>query len=136
MGTEVGTWMKLISGQPYEGSGILNALLSGNLSTIKEAIANISTSNSTSALFLLAWGILYTFMIAIMSLIGFIRMMRYGEVELRTMGILILVIMVYLIVIPGAAGEARFRVPAEPILAFLSAMILIPKLNKNSVENK
>ncbi len=136
LGTEVGTWMKLISGQPYEGSGILNALLSGNLSTIKEAIANISTSNSTSALFLLAWGILYTFMIAIMSLIGFIRMMRYGEVELRTMGILILVIMVYLIVIPGAAGEARFRVPAEPILAFLSAMILIPKLNKNSVENK
>jgi 4-amino-4-deoxy-L-arabinose transferase-like glycosyltransferase len=136
LGTEVGTWMKLISGQSYEGSGILNALLSGNLSTIKEAIANISSSHSAGALFLLAWGILYTFMIIVLSLMGFIRMMRYGEVELRTMVILMLVIVLYLIVIPGAAGEARFRVPAEPILAFLSAMILIPKLNKNLVEDK
>ena len=133
LGTEVGTWMKLISGQPYEGSGILNALLSGNLSTIKEAIANISTSNSTSALFLLAWGILYTFVITVLSLMGFIRMVRYGEIELRTMGFLILVIMLYLIVIPGAAGEARFRVPAEPILAFLSAMTIMPKPEKNLV---
>jgi 4-amino-4-deoxy-L-arabinose transferase-like glycosyltransferase len=136
LGTEVGTWMKLISGQPYTGSGILNALLSGNLSTIKEAIANISTSNSTSALFLLAWGILYTFMITVLSLMGFIHMIRYGEIELRTMGFLILVIMLYLIVIPGAAGEARFRVPAEPILAFLSAMTIMPKPEKNLIVDR
>jgi hypothetical protein len=64
---------------------------------------------------------------------GFIRMVRYGEIELRTMGFLILVIMLYLIVIPGAAGEARFRVPAEPILAFLSAMTIMPKPEKNLV---
>ena len=136
LGTEVGTWMKLISGQTYAGSGILNALLSGNLSTIKEAIANISTSNSASALFLLAWGLLYTFIIAGLSLIGIMRVVRYGGVELRTMAILFLVIMLYLIVTPGAAGEARFRVPVEPLLAFLSAMTLMPNPERNLVEDK
>jgi hypothetical protein len=136
LGTEVGTWMKLISGQPYEGSGILNALLSGNLSAIKDAITNISTSNPTGAIMLLAWGILYTLAISVLSIFGFIRMMRYGDVELRYMGILILVTMLYLIVTPGAAGEARFRVPVEPMLAFLSAMTLLPKPERYLIEDK
>ena len=136
LGTEVGTWMKLITDQPYEGSGILSALLSGKLSMIKEALVNLSISNSISALFLLAWGLLYTLIISGLSLIGFIHMLRDGEVELRTMAILFLVIALYLVLTPGAAGEARFRVPVEPILAFFAAMTLMPKPERNLVEDK
>jgi 4-amino-4-deoxy-L-arabinose transferase-like glycosyltransferase len=127
LGTEVGTWMELISDGPYEGSGFLNALLSGNLSTIKESISNLVNTNSSSAILLLAWGILYTVVISISSLIGFFRMMRYGDRELKYLGILILVTMLYLVLTPGAAGEARFRVPVEPMLAFFSAMVFLPK---------
>lgn len=136
LGTEVGTWMNLISEGPYEGSGILSALLSGNLSTIKDAITNLTTTNPTSAIFLLAWGIIYTFLISVFSLIGFIRMMRFGDLELRSMGVLILVTMLYLILTPGAAGEARFRVPVEPILGFLSAMMLMSKPVRNLMEEE
>jgi 4-amino-4-deoxy-L-arabinose transferase-like glycosyltransferase len=131
LGTEVGTWMKLISDGPYEGSGVLNALLSGNLATIKDAVSNLTTTNPTSAIFLLAWGIIYTIIISVFSLMGLVRMMCYGEVELKYLGILILITMLYLILTPGAAGEARFRVPVEPILAFLSAMIFLPKPTPN-----
>jgi hypothetical protein len=64
------------------------------------------------------------------------RVMRYGVVELRTIAVLFLVIMLYLIVTPGAAGEARFRVPVEPILAFLSAMTLMPRPERNLAGDK
>lgn len=122
LGTEVGTWMKLLSGQSYDGSGILNAFLSGSLAEMKDSIVNIFRSNLPGANLLLIWGILYTLAISILSIIGFIRLFRVENMDLRYFGVLILITMVYLILTPGAAGEARFRVPVEPMFAFLSAM--------------
>jgi 4-amino-4-deoxy-L-arabinose transferase-like glycosyltransferase len=128
LGTEVGTWVELTSAEPYQGSGILNALLSGNVEAIRDAIVNISSSKSPGTIFLLGWGILYTLFILGLSSIGIYQLLRYGVVDLRYFAVMLLVIILYLIITPGAAGEARFRVPVEPGLAYLSALAFMNKL--------
>lgn len=121
-GIEIGTWMELISAQPYQGSGILEGLLSLNFSKISEAVRSILSSGNPTALLLITWGLLHTLFLFILGAIGLIRLMFQMDAELRHLGILMGVTILYLIVIPGAAGEARFRVPVEPLFAYLSAI--------------
>jgi hypothetical protein len=121
-GIEIGTWMNLISTKSYQGSGILEGLISLNLSRISNAIRSILSSGSPTALLLIAWGLIHTIILLILGAIGVIRLLTHMELELRYLGILMVVTILYLIVVPGAAGEARFRIPAEPLLAYLAAI--------------
>jgi 4-amino-4-deoxy-L-arabinose transferase-like glycosyltransferase len=121
-GIEVGTWMNLISTKSYQGSGILEGLISFNLSKISSAIRSILSSGDPTALLLIAWGLLHTIILIIFGAIGVIRLLFYLELEQKYLGILMVVTILYLVVVPGAAGEARFRIPAEPLLAYLSAI--------------
>jgi len=121
-GIEVGTWMELISAQSYQGSGILEGLLSLNFSKVSEAVRSILSSGNPAALLLITWGLLYTLLLFILGAIGLIRLMFHMDVELKYMGILMVVTILYLVVVPGAAGEARFRVPVEPFFAYLAAI--------------
>lgn len=129
-GIEVGTWMELISAQSYQGSGILEGLLSLNFSKVNEAVRDILSSGNPAALLLITWGLLYTLLLFILGGIGMFRLMFHMDVELRHLGILMAVTILYLVVVPGAAGEARFRVPVEPLFAYLSAITLTHKVEK------
>jgi hypothetical protein len=39
---------------------------------------------------------------------------------------LLVVSLFYLLIIPGVAGESRFRVPADPLLALAAGMAFLP----------
>ncbi|OGO17851.1 MAG: hypothetical protein A2Z14_16300 [Chloroflexi bacterium RBG_16_48_8] len=77
------------------------------------------------SLLLNLWGLAYTLILVIASLIGAIRGLKRGNRHLRGLIILALLTIAYLVLSPGAAGEARFRVPVEPLLAFHAALTFL-----------
>jgi 4-amino-4-deoxy-L-arabinose transferase-like glycosyltransferase len=71
---------------------------------------------------LLGFMIIYQTILYILAIIGIKKQL------LTSVLILFIVIIAYFIIIPGEVGEARFRVPVEPIIAILAAL---PFLNKS-----
>jgi 4-amino-4-deoxy-L-arabinose transferase-like glycosyltransferase len=129
LGTQEDTWLWLIAEDPYiqEGSGFLESLLHFDFKSLNEALNTIHSRDHFSVILFLLWGVGYTAVLFGLSLVGVIKGLGRGDTLLRGMVILGLLTVAYLIVSPGAAGEARFRVPAEPILAFFAGLALMKK---------
>ncbi len=120
IGTEVGTWMSVAWGSDYEGSGILGALLTGDPVQIRAAASDLARGENLTATLLLLWGGLYALVIWGAILVGVFLVLTRGSTEHRMLFVLLAITMLYLIASPGAAGEARFRVPIEPLMALLA----------------
>jgi len=133
LGTESGTWLWLISEDVAvdQGSGFLDSLLSLDLRSIQDAFKRLIRPENLSEGILLFWGLGYAIIIFILSLIGMWKSVRNGDRRMRSVLVLGMITIIYLCVSPGAAGEARFRVPIEPILAWMAGMTLwkIPKVS-------
>jgi 4-amino-4-deoxy-L-arabinose transferase-like glycosyltransferase len=117
LGTEVGTWMVVAFGQPYEGSGMLEALSSLDFSEFRDSFRSLAESSTQlRPALLLFWGIAYSAALFIVSARGAFKASRAGYTWIVA---LLVLSIVALIVLPLSAGEARFRVSAEPFLALL-----------------
>jgi hypothetical protein len=117
MGTEVGTWVGVAFGQTYKGSGLVDALLSFDLTAFRDAVGAFLVSSKDFSLGLLQlWGIAYTLALFFLGAMGSVRAFRAGHGWL----VIPLVVSAFvLMILPLSAGEARFRVPVEPYLALL-----------------
>lgn len=135
-GIESGVWSRILIKEDQRGQsfGILNLTIKAQF---REAISRImsllSEPISRSLLLLGIWGIGYTVMLYPFGIMG-VASTKSILVSLAWVSIITIV---YLTVIPGAAGQARFRIPSEPLLALMAGFgldslgsRLIPRLGE------
>jgi hypothetical protein len=119
-GVESGVWARLL-GLPIDrqGSlGVLGTLMSGDIRGASEAFAEVARQPDWAAILALSiLGLGFTLPEYGLAL-GCLFAGRRGPWLL----LLLLLSVAILLVSPGAAGQARFRIPAEPFLAVLAAM--------------
>lgn len=128
LGTEVGTWMRVVFDQPYHSSGILAALVRGDFKSVFEGLSvRMQAEEGPLGLILLVWGVAYALAIYVLVGLGVVRAMRSNRPVIRWVLIFLLVSAAYLIFIPLANGDARFRVPAGPLLAMLGGLAWLPR---------
>lgn len=122
LGQEAGTWASLL-GYPEAlrgGLGVVSTFLrsdfAGALSKIREAVSDPVTAQILG-LALLAEAHIGALYVLVLALLLFGRDRLGGPL---VVGLALTVVV--LLVIPAAAGQARFRIPAEPFLAILAAL--------------
>jgi 4-amino-4-deoxy-L-arabinose transferase-like glycosyltransferase len=127
LGTESDTWFWLVSSSHTAESGddYLEPLLRLNIPSVIEGLTKIKEEGRLASLVLNLWGLTFTFLILGLGLIGIVRGLKVGDWNLRAFILLALLTIVYLILSPGAAGEARFRIPAEPFLTLFAGMAFL-----------
>jgi len=126
-GTDIGTWGNVLNWDTWTGFGLLSGLFERGID-----YGNSPLSGARSPLevalhrFLLATSLVYSLVLMLAAAAGL-----WGIVRGRAgsgFAWLALVTVVLLTISPGAAGQARFRVPAEPFLAMLPAVVVVDKL--------
>jgi len=128
LGTEAGTWAGILTGGGYASSGLLESLLRGDLGGIAEALRlRLQASEDRLGTELLLWGMLYSAAVSLLGLLGLLRLRWMRPGGLRWVYALVLLSVAYMIVLPLTIGDARFRVPVEPLLAVLGAMALLAR---------
>ncbi len=120
LGVATGAWGRLL-GFPLEMQGSLNLLgdlLSGRFSSLAARVQNLLQLPETAVLLVLSLlGIGHTLTLYVLA--SGIILRRGGDYP--TVGLLIITA-AFLLVSPGAVGQARFRIPAEPLLALLAGI--------------
>ncbi|OGO15926.1 MAG: hypothetical protein A2Y93_17990 [Chloroflexi bacterium RBG_13_68_17] len=77
---------------------------------------------------------LYSAAVYLLSLLGLLRLRRVQPAGLRWAYAIVLLSAAYLIVMPLTIGDARFRVPVEPLLAVLGGMALLARPSSADLE--
>jgi 4-amino-4-deoxy-L-arabinose transferase-like glycosyltransferase len=137
-GIESGVWGKIL-GYGHEGRGsfgVISSFTQGGFQAGWEQLQELwNDSERRPHLLLGLFGMGFTTLLASFSLVGILNF-----TELDTLARLFLTILIlstaYLIIVPGAAGQARFRIPTEPLLAILGArgISLLTERIKNSIK--
>lgn len=131
LGTQVGTWMSALFSLEYPGTGILEMVIRGDLGGAIRTLARALRGGIDAlAGFLLLWGVGYALAVYTLATLGVIRGLRRGDHHLRIILLLAAVTAAYLILIPGANGDARFRVPASPMLALLAGLTRLERFGR------
>ena len=97
------------------------ALQAGDLGEIVRRLAG-SLADQPAVAAALVLSLLYQILLYIAALLGFRRLYRrqpWTVALLAATGAI-------LILVPGVAGESRFRVPVQPILALFAGLGLVP----------
>jgi ABC-type branched-subunit amino acid transport system permease subunit len=119
-GVATGAWARVLA-YPLELQGSLNLLsnlLSSNFSVVVERLRDLIQSRETMILLVLTLvGFTHTLMLYVL---GLAALRCRGDC--RSILLLLVVTGAYLLVIPGAGGQARFRIPIEPILAVFAGV--------------
>lgn len=122
-GTDIGTWGNVLDWDRWTGLGLLTGLLgsapAGDFSAAPQTGAEAFIRG-----FLLIISLVYAVGLMGLGLLGAV----FGFRERSKMrGVLIMAVLTAatVVLVPLAAGQARFRVPAEPFLAFLAAYGLV-----------
>jgi len=128
LGAEYGSWAKAIAGDETTTTGVLSAILDqgspgGVFEALKTQITNTWFWAGMYALF-------FDVVLFIAVIWGVWRVFReYRQEVVFNLAALLVVSLFYLLTIPGVAGESRFRVPADPLLALAAGMAFLPKRN-------
>jgi hypothetical protein len=119
-GVESGVWARLL-GMPLDrqGSlGILGTLLSGDIRGASEAFADAARQPDWAAILTLSIAGLGFTLAEYGLALGIVFPRRRSPWLLLLLSLSV----AFLLVSPGAAGQARFRIAAEPLLAVLAAL--------------
>ncbi|MFQ5944467.1 MAG: ArnT family glycosyltransferase [Anaerolineales bacterium] len=118
-GTEVGTWGFVLNRDAWSGFGLLG---DGSRRSVEQALSDAldwSGPDGGMRFSLNVYSLLFSLVLIGLAAIGIITFRAPDMLE-RLMFTSAVVSVVILLIIPGAAGQARFRVPAEPYLALLA----------------
>jgi 4-amino-4-deoxy-L-arabinose transferase-like glycosyltransferase len=121
MGSETGTWSNVLGWRTWQGFGLLTRLFRGRVEEGMGGSTPISVDSEMFGLYVIyVYGLLHSAVLLGLQFpaVTWLRSRNRKDVEFL---ILVIVSVLYLLVIPGAAGQARFRVPAEPGLAILAS---------------
>lgn len=125
LGTEAETWLSLF-GLPGTSRGLVTSLLAGDLGQVKSALAGLFASRADALSSLLViWGGGYALAAWLAAMVGWLRNHARLDWTGGTAHWLAALSTVYLVAAPLANGDARFRMPVDPLLAFLAAVIFL-----------
>ncbi len=122
VGVESGVWARLFGyGIELQGGfGVLTGLLKGQFASSFDLLSSTFRDPRTFLLMALTiTAMLYSMMLYVLSVFS----LGWARGQGRLAAYLVLLIGLtsfYLLLIPGAAGQARFRIPAEPLIAMLA----------------
>ena len=122
IGVESGVWARQLGyGLDRQGSfDVLSLILAGNPGQAMHRLATLFQDRRTALHAGLAVSALaYTAILYLLAFGGLRSVMRNPGPG-RSVYLLAAFCTIYLLVVPGAAGQARFRIPAEPFLALLA----------------
>ena len=120
-GVESGVWSRILIKEDQRGQsfGILNLMLKKQFREASTRIQSLLSDPMSRSLLLLGiWGIGYTVMLYLLGMVG----LTSAKSMFVPLAIVSTITVVYLLVIPGAAGQARFRIPSEPFIALMAGM--------------
>ena len=113
LGSEYGTWAQVLGNQTIETTGMLANF---NLAVIWRIVSSGSIWVWAGIYALLYDAILYGLCVTALIVIT----LRNKNALKNPLLMLLVIIIGYMIVIPGPAGESRFRVPVDPLLALFA----------------
>jgi 4-amino-4-deoxy-L-arabinose transferase-like glycosyltransferase len=120
LGLEAGSWARLF-GFPEAlrgGLGVVSSFLDADPTRALSRVNNLLADPQTGPVLALAsYAEALTLLLYMLTVVFMVRGGARGEVGIR----LLLWTAMVLVVLPGAAGQARFRIPIEPLLAILAA---------------
>ena len=120
--------MQVLFDQPFESSGLLTALVRLDIKGMADALlVRLQEGENPLSFFLLLWGVIYAIILFLLAAIGVTQAFRSDILSIRWPVIILLVSVGYLILIPQGNGDARFRVPAGPLLAMLGSLTWLPR---------
>lgn len=125
LGTEAETWLGLY-GLPGARQGLLGSLLSGDLTRITGVVRGMFSSLETTLYWaLVLWGAVFAVIAWGAAIVGWVRKRgRLGWVG-GTAHWLAALTTLYLVAVPLSNGDARFRMPVDPLLAFLAGVAFL-----------
>jgi hypothetical protein len=131
LGSESETWIWLISEDHHASKedSLLDPLLRFDFALIQERLKGMITGGNLPYVLLLIWGLGYTLILMSLCFIGTISGLVSGVPSTRALLLLAMLTAAYLVISVGAAGEARFRVPVEPLLVFMGSLTFDKSLN-------
>ncbi len=120
MGEEMSRWAKVTGQETWDGLGIFRYLRLLDVTQAFESLRdNFRSIPNILMFFAYIIGILHTFTLIALGIVG-LSVNRTTD-PLRSMLVLISALTVAMLILStGAAGQARFRVPAEPFIAVLA----------------
>jgi len=128
VGVESGVWARQLGlGREFEGSfGVLSALRAGHPAEAFSQLQRQLMSPETAlhaCLFL--FGAAYTLGIWGLFGVALLRARRWPPLAAQA-AVLVVTTVAYIVLVPGAAGQARFRVSVEPLLALVAGFVWAP----------
>ena len=120
VGFEYGTWMILLGVDRRPGREYVNAALARNLDKTVQAGQELLQGGYTAQFWIPTWALGFNLV--------YYFLMVSSVLVLRKKGlcvwcyVLLAAVVGYLLVVPFAAGQARFRVPPEPLMAVLAGL--------------
>jgi 4-amino-4-deoxy-L-arabinose transferase-like glycosyltransferase len=119
-GTEITRWAQVAGVPEWGGFGIFRYLRTADIrSALENALEILNRPSEVGLLLVYLLSVVHTLALLILAIIGLIPS-KEKDGRRRTMIVLCAVSALGLILISGAAGQARFRVPVEPFLAVLA----------------
>ena len=121
LGNDIGTWGHAFGHPSWVGSGIVSGLVQDGLSqSLEAARASLAEPQAVARLALIVISVLFSLALVGLAAAGLLdRRLPASDGLLFWFMVGSLIV---LIVLPGAAGQARFRVPAEPLLAWFAGL--------------
>jgi len=121
LGTDIGTWGHAFGYPSWVGLGILSGLFQDGLSQLGEAARDsLADPQAAPRLALIGIGVLYSLVLLGLAGAGLLNRRTQPPDGLSLW--LMIGSLIVLVLLPGAAGQARFRVPAEPLLAWFAGL--------------
>jgi hypothetical protein len=122
MGFEYGNWMNLMDTDYRIGQEYMSALLSRNLNRAFREARQMLQAGYYLQFGVSTWAVAYNWVLYLLVIASPVYLLA---TERSVWGYALLVLLAGLLLItPFAAGQARFRVPADPFLAILAGMAL------------
>jgi 4-amino-4-deoxy-L-arabinose transferase-like glycosyltransferase len=133
LGAEYGTWATVWGGADTATTGVLSAFL--DQGSLSEVLHSLSSQVNNPWFWAGIYALIYDIVLYVAILIGIWRLLHKDQKRLVfDLAILLIFSLFYLLIIPGAAGESRFRVPADPILALTAGLAFLSRQKQAPIQ--
>jgi 4-amino-4-deoxy-L-arabinose transferase-like glycosyltransferase len=126
LGAEYGTWAKVWTGEDIATTGVLSAFI--DLGSPSEIVRSLASQGKNPWFWAGIYALLYDILLYAVILLAIWHLLHsYRQGLVFNLASLLIFSLIYLLIIPGVAGESRFRAPADPLLALTAALAFLPR---------